>query len=107
MANYAQTLSDIYRGGLLSELDEKLTEVVKAAELTGKQGSLTLTLKIKTQGSSGQVDLTPVIKSVVPEHDRGNVIMFATPEGNLQLQDPRQKQLDLKEAPAKVLQMAK
>ena len=40
MANYAQTLSDIYRGGLLSELDEKLSEVVKAAELTGKQGSL-------------------------------------------------------------------
>ena len=94
MANYAQTLSDIYRGGLLSELDEKLSEVVKAAELTGKQGSLALTLKIKTKGNSGQVEITPVL-------------MFATPEGNLQRQDPRQRNLDLKEAPARVLQMAK
>ena len=107
MANYAKTLSDIYRGGLLSELDEKLSEVVKAAELTGKQGSLALTLKIKTKGNSGQVEITPVVKAAVPEHDRGNVLMFATPEGNLQLQDPRQRNLDLKEAPARVLQMAK
>ena len=88
MANYAQTLSDIYRGGLLSELDEKLSEVVKAAELTGKQGSLALTLKIKTKGNSGQVESIPVVIAALPEHYRDHVLMFVPSECNLQLQLP-------------------
>ncbi|MDO4694977.1 MAG: hypothetical protein Q4A62_10260 [Eikenella sp.] len=106
MANYAETLSNIYGGELLAELDEKLSEVVRAAELTGKVGSITLSLKVKAKGSSGQIELTPAVKAVVPEHERGSALMFATPEGNLQLQDPRQANLDLKEVPKKVLKMA-
>lgn len=96
MADFSQTLSDIYNGGLLDDLSERLTQVVKASEQTGKTGSITLTLKIKTQGSSGQVEIKPVIKSVVPEFENGTALMFITPEGNLQLNDPRQKKLDLK-----------
>ena len=44
MANFNQTLDTIYAGGLAAELDEKLTEVVRAAELTGKTGSISVTL---------------------------------------------------------------
>lgn len=108
MANFNQTLETIYAGGLAAELDEKLTEVVRAAELTGKAGSITVSLKIKAKGNSGQIEITPAVKAVVPEHERGNVLMFATPEGNLQLEDPRQQKLELKDAPlAKPLKFAK
>ena len=107
MANYAKTIADIYQGGLIDELNEKLSEVVRGAELTGKPGSLSLNLKIKAKGSSGQIEITPVVVSRVPEHERGSALMFATPEGNLQLQDPRQANLELKEAPVKApLKMA-
>ena len=105
MASFIKTLTDI---GLSVELDEKLTEVVRAAEMTGKVGSITVSLKIKAKGNSGQIEITPAVKAVVPEHERGNVLMFATPEGNLQLEDPRQQKLELKDAPpAKVLKFAK
>lgn len=108
MANFNQTLDTIYAGGLAAELDEKLTEVVRAAELTGKTGSISVTLKIKAKGSSGQIEITPAVKALVPEHERGNVLMFATPEGNLQLEDPRQQKLNLKDAPEpKTLKFAK
>lgn len=80
MANFNQTLDTIYAGGLAAELDEKLTEVVRAAELTGKTGSISVTLKIKAKGSSGQIEITPAVKALVPEHERGNVLMFATPK---------------------------
>ena len=108
MANFNQTLDTIYAGGLAAELDEKLTEVVRAAELTGKTGSISVTLKIKAKGSSGQIEITPAVKALVPEHERGNVLMFATPEGNLQLEDPRQQKRTFKDAPeAKTLKFAK
>ena len=94
MASFIKTLTDI---GLSVELDEKLTGVVRAAEMTGKVGSITVQLKIKTKGNSGQVELTPVVKAAVPEHERGSAILFATPEGNLQLNDPRQPDLPLKQ----------
>ena len=108
MANFNQTLDTIYAGGLAAELDEKLTEVVRAAELTGKTGSISVTLKIKAKGSSGQIEITPAVKALVPEHERGNVLMFATPEGNLQLEDPRQQKLTFQDAPeSKTLKFAK
>ena len=98
MANFVLTLNAIYNGALADELNDKLTEVVRAAEATGKVGSIGITLKIKTKGNSGQVEITPAVTAKIPEHERGTALMFATPEGNLQLQDPRQQALDLKEA---------
>lgn len=107
MANFNQTISNIYQGGLSDELDEKLSEVVKAAEITGKVGSITVQLKIKAKGNSGQIEISPVVKANIPEHERGTAIMFATPEGELQLQDPRQRDLELKEVEKKPLKFAK
>lgn len=68
MANFNQTLETIYAGGLAAELDEKLTEVVRAAELTGKVGSISVTLKIKAKGSSGQIEITPAVIQKQEEH---------------------------------------
>ena len=81
---------------------------IQSRKYTGKVGSITVSLKIKAKGNSGQIEITPTIKAVVPEHERGNVLMFATPEGNLQLEDPRQQKLELKDAPEpKPLKFAK
>lgn len=96
MANYLQTIENIYQGNLVDELNEQLTELVKACELTLKQGSITLEIKIKAQGNTGQMEIKPAVKTKIPQHERGTAIMFATPEHNLTLQDPRQGNLNLK-----------
>lgn len=86
MANFVKTIEDLK---LNTELSEKLAEVIKAAELTGKVGAISIQLKFKAKGNTGQIEIQPIIKANVPEHERGTAIMFATPEGNLQLNDPQ------------------
>ncbi|WP_373753621.1 hypothetical protein [Neisseria weixii] len=94
MANFVKTIEDLK---LNTELSEKLAEVIKAAELTGKVGAITIQLKFKTKGNTGQIEIQPIIKANIPEYERGTAIMFATSEGNLQLNDPRQLDLPLKQ----------
>lgn len=96
---YTGLVGQIQYGSLAEELDEKLTELVKACESCHRQGELTLTLKLKPgKGNSGQMEVTPVVKMKAPEAERGSAILFTTPEGNLQQQDPRQPNLPLKQA---------
>ncbi|MFT9637415.1 hypothetical protein ACMZ49_08890 [Alcaligenes phenolicus] len=86
---FAEVLQDLRYGTLHDELTEKMQAVVNACISTGKAGSLTLQIKFKP-GKSGELELTDAIKSAVPELEKGSSIMWATPEGNLQRQDPRQ-----------------
>ncbi|MCX5590891.1 hypothetical protein [Alcaligenes endophyticus] len=90
---FAEVLQDLRYGTLHDELTETLQEVVNACISTGKGGSLTLQIKLKP-GKSGELELTDTIKSTVPELEKGASIMWATPEGNLQRQDPRQMTID-------------
>ncbi len=85
------------RGGLTQdELSEALNECVQRSRDTGKTSTLTLNIKIKPNGSTGQYHLTDTIKIALPSLDKGDSIMFGTPEGNLQREDPAQQSLDLK-----------
>ncbi len=100
MANFIEVTKHIQYGSLAEELDEKLTELVNQCEKTQRGGSITLTFKLKPgKGNNGQMEIIPVVTAKIPEHERGSAIMFTTPEGDLQQQDPRQKQLDLKVLP--------
>jgi hypothetical protein len=54
---------------------------------------LTLVLKLKP-GKGGQIEIFDEIKISMPKEEKSSSIMFATPEGNLQREDPRQMQID-------------
>ncbi len=85
------------RGGLAAEeLSEHLHAAVQACSETGKQATITLTLTIKPNGSTGQMHLVDKIAGKLPQLDKGSTILFATPEGNLQREDPRQGSFDLR-----------
>lgn len=86
-------LQELRYGTLVDDLSEKLQEVVSACDNTRKVGELRLTIKIKP-GKSGEVEITDQIKATIPELPKGGSIMYVTPEGNLQRQDPRQMTLD-------------
>lgn len=86
-------LPDIRFGEAVRELTEKMTELVEAVGNTNKGGQLTLTIKLKP-GGGGAIEITDEIRAKIPELPRGTSLFFATPEGNLERNDPRQAELD-------------
>lgn len=102
MNQYSQILVQLRNGLTHEELTQKLDEVVAAVRLTGKKGSITLTVSVEP-ASKGSVDTLFVedeIKVKIPEMDRGATVFFATPENGLQRQDPRQLEFgDLRVVP--------
>ena len=90
---FAEILSDLRYGTLHDDLTESMQELVSACVDTGKVGRLTLTINVKP-GKSGELVITDDIKKKVPELDKGSSIMWATPEGNLTRQDPRQMTIE-------------
>ena len=96
---FAFVIANLRYGQTLDELSETLHECVEASRETGKVSTMTLELKIKPNGATGQYELSEKIKSKIPESERGVTLMFGTPEGNLVREDPRQMKLDLREVP--------
>lgn len=90
---FPDTLAHIRYGELAEELADGLNELVSKVSSTGKAGKLVLTLALKP-GKGGQIEVADDLKLTLPKEDRGHTIMFATPEGNLQREDPRQRSLE-------------
>ena len=90
---FTDTLIAIRFGELAEETSDALNELVQACASTGKAGSLTLTIKLKP-GKAGQMELIDDVKLKLPAPERGSTLMFATPEGNLQREDPRQLSIE-------------
>lgn len=80
---------------LSDELADALNDAVHASTETGKAAELTLKLKLKPLGgTSGQMELDTDVKAKLPQPTRGKTLMFATPNNNLQRQDPKQQTLE-------------
>lgn len=92
-------INTLRHGAAAEELSAALTECVDRANDTGKVATLTLILKIKPEGRGGQYLLHDEVKTKLPALDKGGTLLFGTPDGNLQRQDPRQAGLDLKRIP--------
>ena len=96
---FTHVINNLRYGAAQEELSEALNNCVNRSRETGKQSVLTLTIKIKPNGSTGQYHLSEEVKSNLPSLDKGETIMFGTPEGNLQREDPAQTSLDLQPVP--------
>lgn len=95
---FTHTINTLLNGATANELSERLREVVEGCRKTGKQGTLTLKLTVKPQGmGTGQYEIHDDITDKVPQLDKGMTLMFGTPEGNLQRNDPNQRELPLRE----------
>ena len=90
---FTDTLNALRYGTLNDDLSTALNELVDKCSATGKVGELTLKIKLKP-GKGGQIEVFDDIKVSAPKEERGSSIMFVSPEGNLQREDPRQLQID-------------
>ena len=103
--NFADTLKDIRRGDVISDATEHLRELVQRVKETGRPGALSLTLKVKpaSKGDGTALLIEDDLKVKLPVAEKGSTILFATVEGNLQRNDPRQPELKgLQAGPASV-----
>lgn len=89
---FPDTLRQIRFGELQEELTEQLNTLTKACTSSGKAGELVLKIKLKP-GKGGQVEVLDDLSVKLPKPERGTSIFFATPEGNLQREDPRQMEI--------------
>jgi hypothetical protein len=90
---FATALAHMDYGALLPSLSEDLQLLVKEVKASGRNGSLTLTLKLKPTGNRGQVEIISDSTLKRPKADPGKSIFFATDRGELLREDPRQKTL--------------
>lgn len=94
---FSETLSYLEKGSLNAELTEQLAEVIKGVRETGKQGTVTLQLKVSLmKGTEDTVTLQSTVNNKVPQLDRAQTIMWSTYEGDLIRNDPNQRTFDLK-----------
>lgn len=91
-----ETLERLRGGQMLDEASEKLAEIVRAVDVTGKAGELTIKLQVKKLSRSGALEVIDKLVAKVPEESPITTMMYPTPEGNLITEDPRQQKLDLK-----------
>lgn len=88
----------VINGGWLDrELGEALSEATRATLAHGKQAEITVKLKIQPQNiAQGTVKISHDVISKLPKEKREGGIVFVTPEGNIQADDPAQGKLNLK-----------
>lgn len=92
------TLRLLQGGIFLDQCSDKLAEIVKGVDETGKAGKLTITLDMKKAG--GALSITAKVTNKVPEQKADEDLLWPTVEGNLSLDNPNQRKLDLRVAPS-------
>lgn len=90
---FSDTLRKLRRGRTHSELSRELQDLVQAVTTTGRQGTLTLTLKVSRSKATGMVEIDDTVKVKLPEPQRDASMFFADDDGNLHRSDPNQDEL--------------
>ena len=94
---FIEVMKQLRAGRTQEELSQGVNELVNACRNTGKKGELILKITVKPdRGDSGQYFINDDITVKAPKFERGQTLMWGTPEGNLQRTDPNQLDMDLK-----------
>lgn len=95
------TLREMHRGRTVTELSEKLAELLAAARVTGNGGYITYKLVVKpiNRGDVMTLELADDITVKMPQTARGKSIFFCDENNVLSRRDPRQDELRLAEKP--------
>lgn len=98
--NFAEFFEEFGKGATNRVASERLREVVKACAETGRKGKITITLEVGSAG--GVAELRAKISVTKPEPALPGGVYFATQDGALVEEDPRQLKLPV----AKVIDIA-
>lgn len=84
-----------YRNGRAAAVaTQELAELIRAVDLTGKTGEMTITIKVKPEkGGGSQKTLGIGVKTKVPKMDIPEAVFFSDEHGNLHRSDPAQQEM--------------
>jgi hypothetical protein len=95
---FADVLRDLGKGHVSDEMSVMLNELVQAVRDYGRKGTLTLTVDVMpVKGNTEMLAVAAQVTSKPPKSDPVSAIFYATSEGNLVRDDPRQMDLPLRE----------
>lgn len=86
--DFQDVLTDIDEGRLHAQLTNQLAELVRACVATKKSGALTLTMNVKEEGNVMVVGGS--VKLKLPQPAAGASVFYATEDGDLRRDNPRQ-----------------
>lgn len=89
----SETLRLFQGGDFNLKAGELFASVLRGVEDTGKAGKLTITLDVKQQ--NGAVSVLAKVTDKTPEKLPDADLYWTTPDGNLSLRNPAQRDLDL------------
>jgi hypothetical protein len=90
--NLVDTLQNIRKGALIEQCNELLGELAQAVFIQEGDGEFELKLKL-TYNAEGQVKITARPKIEKPIRTVGDAIFYATVDGSLERDDPKQKSM--------------
>lgn len=90
---FAAVIGNLRHGELADELTDALQELTQACAQTGRAGKLVFTLSLKP-GKGRHFVVTDDIAVKKPKPEKGESLMFPTPDGFLTRDDPKQLRLD-------------
>jgi len=88
------TLRLLQGGIFLDQCSELFASIIRGVEDTGKAGKLTITLDVKKVNAA--VSVLAKVTDKTPEKAPDADLFYATVEGNLSLDNPNQRKLDLR-----------
>ena len=91
---FADVLRDLGHGQVADEAALLLTDLVQAVVTYGRQGTFSLKITVAPfKGNTGQVTVSAVASSSPPSADPIAAVFWASEDGNLHRNDPRQDAL--------------
>jgi len=88
------TLRLLEGGTFLDTISDKLNDLVKTVDESGKPGEMIIKLKLKRVSGSA-LGITPIVEVKTPKEKPDETLLYATPEGNLSQDHPKQQKLAL------------
>jgi hypothetical protein len=97
--SFDKTLRELRHGAALDDCSKALAEVVAAVRATGKPGKLKLELSIvpTSRGDARCVTVHDDVAVKLPKGEKAITIFYADDENLLQRNDPRQRELALRQ----------
>jgi len=91
--NFLTFVQSFRRGALVSEADDRLSELVEALHEFGGKGKLQITLTAQVN-KAGQIEISPAITISKPTKSIGQGIYWASDDNRLTRRDPDQADIE-------------
>lgn len=97
--NILETCRHIGGGTFIDQASDKLAELIRAVNESGRAGKIDLTISVKKATRGGAMHISGKVKLTKPAEEPMEAMLFSTEDGRLLSEDPHQAKLDLRAVP--------